>query len=92
MGIVGELRSVAQEARLVDLAYPGEASSVAVTRAMGQLAGVGGVQVDFTSHCGRVGTCTALMQLGMPLELLNAHVGWGHRSEAAVRIYNRPGT
>ena len=65
---------------------------MAVTRAMGQLARLGGVQVDVTSHCGRVGTCTALMQLGMPLELLNAHVGWGHRSEAAVRIYNRPGT
>ena len=65
---------------------------MAVTRAMGQLARLGGVQVDVTSHCGRVGTCTALMQLGMPLELLNAHVGWGHRSEAAVCIYNRPGT
>ena len=92
VGIVGELRSMAQDACLVDLAYPGETSSVAVTRAMGQLARVGGVQVDVTSHCGRVGTCTALMQLGMPLELVNSHVGWGHRSEAAVRIYNRPGT
>ena len=54
---------------------------------------VGSVEgVSYTSHCCRVGTCTALLSMGMPLELLNAHVGWAQRSEAALGVYHRPGT
>ena len=48
--------------------------------------------ITCTSHCGRVGTCTALLSLGMPVELVNAHQGWGPNSDAAVTRYNRPGT
>lgn len=48
--------------------------------------------MSFTSHCGRVGCCTALMSLGMDLPRLNIHVGWKYGSDAAVTFYNRPGT
>ena len=38
----------------------------------------------------RVGTCSALLKLGVPTDLVKAHVGWAPGSEAWLH-YFRPG-
>lgn len=90
---MAELGACPPQTFLLDLAYPGVPRVQAVGRALERLMERGSVRgLSFTSHCGRVGCCTALMSLGVDLTRLNAHVGWKHRSEAAIRFYNRPGT
>ena len=93
VAIVGELSYLPPKTALLDFAYPGIPRVQAVGRAMDRLMAQGGVRgLSFTSHCGRVGCCTALMSLGMDLTRLNLHVGWKHGSDTAIQYYNRPGT
>ena len=45
---------------------------------------------DYTAHCLRVGACTGLMEIGVPLPVMNTHVGWSPNS-TMWNTYNRPG-
>ena len=70
--------------------YASATSSAAMTAAFQTYCNSTGAPCSLTSHCARVGTCSALLKLGVPTDLVKAHVGWAPGSEAWLR-YFRPG-
>jgi hypothetical protein len=92
--IVRRVRATAPRATpLVDLiGHLGTSASDFLTACLRRFAETQGFSlVDFTSHCCRIGTCTALLELGVAPHLANQHCGWATASDSWA-TYNRPGT